>query len=73
MLAISGSFRGDVKGLLPGARCASALLISVSVISKPAGQPSITTPMALPCDSPHVVILNIFPNELLVNHINTHK
>ncbi len=27
----------------------------------PAGQPSITTPKPIPCDSPKVVILNICP------------
>ena len=28
------------------------------------GQPSITQPIAGPCDSPHVVNLNIFPKVL---------
>src|SRR5262245_36352371 len=29
--------------------------------SRPAGQPSTTTPMARPCDSPHVVMRNSSP------------
>ena len=30
----------------------------------PGGQPSITQPMAGPCDSPNVVTVNSLPNEL---------
>src|ERR1700733_5058595 len=63
--ARSASVLGEVYWLLPGARRAKAALISLSSILRPAGQPSITTPMALPWDSPQVVILKIWPNVLL--------
>jgi hypothetical protein len=32
--------------------------------ASPGGQPSITQPMAGPCDSPNVVTVNSLPNEL---------
>ena len=35
-------------------------------ISIPAGQPSITPPIAVPCDSPNDVSLNILPKVLLM-------
>ena len=38
--------------------------MNVSSISNPAGQPSMVTPIAGPCDSPKVVILNRVPYEL---------
>ena len=34
----------------------------------PAGNPSITPPMPLPCDSPKLVSRRIFPNELNISN-----
>ena len=47
---------------VPGLRRSKYFCISSSERDSPAGQPSTTTPNAFPWDSPHVVILKMFPN-----------
>ena len=47
----------------PGLRRSKNFWISSSQRLSPAGQPSTTTPMPLPWDSPHVVIRNKLPND----------
>jgi len=59
---LSPSFLGVAKGDWPGFLLSKSCWISDSESSSPAGQPSTTTPRALPCDSPQVEILNKSPN-----------
>ena len=59
----SDSFRFVVYLLCPGLLLSRKLWISASEIGIPAGQPSITTPIPGPWDSPHVVIRNIEPKD----------
>jgi hypothetical protein len=44
--------------------------MSISEKGSPAGNPSTTTPTALPWDSPHVVIRNICPKTFPAMNIN---
>ncbi len=58
---ISDSFRCVVIFDCPGRRRSNSPCIAAISIETPAGHPSITPPMAAPCDSPKVVSLNVFP------------
>ena len=58
---LSDSLRVVVILLCPGFRRSNSFWISVFLIVKPAGHPSIATPMAGPWDSPHVVIFKRVP------------
>ena len=59
---LSDSFLCVVKREEPGFRRSRKDWMSISFKARPAGQPSTTTPIPEPWDSPQVVILNIFPN-----------
>ena len=61
--AESDSFRLVVYLLCPGFLLSRKLWMSSSEIGMPAGQPSITTPIPGPWDSPHVVMRNIEPKD----------
>jgi hypothetical protein len=61
----SASWRCEVCRDLPVARRARSWANSSALIASPGGQPSITQPIAGPCDSPKVVTVNNFPKELL--------
>src|SRR3989338_10533538 len=63
---LSASFLGLITSLCPGDLLSSSFCTSSSLSSSPAGQPSTTTPIALPWLSPHVVILNRLPNVLVI-------
>ena len=58
------SFRGEVIVLWPGLRRSTSCCIASKSIGSPDGNPSITPPMATPCDSPKVVSFNIDPKVL---------
>ena len=60
---VSCSARAVVRSLWPGRRRSSCFWMSASVKARRDGQPSITAPMAGPCDSPNVVTTNTLPNE----------
>src|SRR6185295_13420726 len=61
---VSDSLRGVVIFDWPGRRRSRSGWISASESLSRGGQPSMTTPTPPPCDSPHVVIRNKWPNEL---------
>lgn len=63
----SVSLRSVVRADWPGLRRAICRLIRAKSIAIPAGNPSITPPIAFPCDSPNVVSRNILPNVLLIS------
>ncbi len=58
---LSCSWRGEVSSLCPGLRRSSSRWISAASSGSPGGQPSITAPMAGPCDSPQVVTRKYLP------------
>src|SRR5574344_1846656 len=57
----SFSERADITAPFPGFRLFNSLDISFISSLNPEGQPSMTPPMAGPCDSPKVVRQNILP------------
>ena len=61
---LSSSFRCVSNLLFPGFLLSSSLWINSSSILRPEGTPSTIHPIALPCDSPKVVKLKIFPKVL---------
>ena len=64
---LSDSFREVVIRDCPGRRRSSSdCTKSISMVI-PAGNPSITPPMPLPCDSPKLVRRRILPNELNIS------
>src|SRR5690606_9721972 len=61
--AVSLSLRCVVIFDWPGRRLSNSDWMNDSSMVILAGQPSIITPMAFPCDSPKVVLRNTSPNE----------
>jgi hypothetical protein len=59
--ASSGSFRRVLAADIPGRLRLSIDWMIPSFKGILGGQPSMTTPIPFPCDSPQVVILNNFP------------
>ena len=60
----SASARGVTRALWPGRRRSRSCWITASLSGRREGQPSTTTPIAGPCDSPQVVTRNACPSEL---------
>ena len=63
------SERGVVMRDCPGRRRSSSAWISSVVMAILDGQPSMTQPTDLPCDSPHVVTRNSVPKVLPVARV----
>ena len=69
MSAAPDSERGVVMRDCPGRRRSSSAWISSVVMAMLDGQPSMTQPTDLPCDSPHVVTRNSVPKVLPVARV----
>ena len=58
----SDSFLCDIAEFNPVFLLCSSFSIMLKSIDNPEGQPSMTPPIAAPCDSPKMVRLKLFPN-----------
>jgi len=61
---VSDSLRGVLRAVAPGRRRSSCGWTSSAASGMRAGQPSMTQPMARPCDSPNVVTRKRVPKVL---------